>query len=194
MLQYLVLLGAVVNLAGGLFYIKETLKGKTKPNKVTWLMWAISPFIATAAALSAGVGWAVLPVFMAGFVPFLVFVASFINPKSYWQLEKFDYLCGACSILALILWAITRQPLVAIIFSIASDGFAALPTIIKSWKKPKTESVQAYITGTFNALTSFFALKTFGLSEIAFPIYLVLVNLTTTIVIYRGKLKKIFTK
>ena len=69
MLQYLVLVGAIVNIIGAFSYIKNTLRGLTKPNKITWLMWTIAPIIATVAALSKGVGWIVLPVFMAGLVP-----------------------------------------------------------------------------------------------------------------------------
>ncbi len=189
MLQYIVLAGASAQLIGILFYARETVRGETKPNRVTWLMWSIAPLIASVAAFSDGVRWAALPVFMAGFAPLLVFFVSFMNPKSYWKLEVFDYICGTFSILALILWGITEEPLFAIIFSIISDGFAALPTIIKSWKHPETESVAAYTTGFFNALTSFFALRTFGVSELAFPIYLVLIDSLLAGIIYKRRLK-----
>lgn len=187
MFPYLVFLGALVQIAGIYVYIKQTLKGETKPNRVTWLMWSIAPLIGTAAAISDGVGLAILPVFMSGFAPLLVFIASFKNKKAYWKLERFDYICGALSILALILWAISKQPIIAIIFSIAADLFAAVPTFVKSWKHPQTESVEAYSTGIFNALTSFFALKTFAFSELAFPIYLVLLNSSLALIIYRAK-------
>jgi hypothetical protein len=49
--------------------------------------------IATGAALSDGVRRAVLPVFISGFGPFLIFVSSFVNKKAYWKLEKSDYIC-----------------------------------------------------------------------------------------------------
>ena len=194
MFQYIVLIGAVVQLVGIFVYIRATVRGETKPNRVTWLMWSVAPLIGSVAAFSDGVRWAALPVFMSGFAPLLVFIASFVNPKSYWKLEKFDYICGAFSILALVLWGITKEPLIAIIFSIASDGFAAVPTIIKSWKHPDSESVEAYTTGLFNSLTSFFALRTFGISELAFPIYLVLVNSSLIAAVYKGRLKKIIAK
>jgi len=190
MIQYFVLIGAIVQLIGIYSYIKQTLRGNTKPNRVTWLMWSVAPLIATFAALADKVTWAALPVFMAGFAPLLVFFASFINKNSYWKLGNFDYVCGALSLLALIFWAITKEPAIAIFFAIASDGIAAIPTIIKSWKYPETESVSAYATGLFNALTSFTATKTFGFSEIAFPIYLVLVNSSLTFSIYRLKFSK----
>ena len=110
MLQYIVLIGASVSLVGGLTYIKNTLHGETKPNKITWLLWSAAPLIAAAAAWLNGVRWAILPVFMAGFIPLLIFIISFINPKSYWELKRFDYICGTCSILALIVWWIIKEP------------------------------------------------------------------------------------
>ena len=138
MLQYLVIVGAVVQLLGIASYIRGTFRGETKPNRITWLMWSVAPLIATLAGLADGVRWAALPVFMSGFGPFLVFLASFVNKNSYWRLGLFDYICGVFSALALVLWWITREPVVAIVFAIASDAAAALPTVIKAWKYPET--------------------------------------------------------
>jgi hypothetical protein len=187
-LQYLVILGVAVQFIGIGSYIKETLKGNTKPNKVTWLMWSVAPLIATFAALSDGVRLAVLPVFIAGFGPLLVFAASFINKDSYWKLRKLDYVCGICSILALILWAITKEPVIAIIFSIVSDGLAAVPTAIKAWFYPETEDVSPYTTGLFCVITSFAAIKQWNFSSYAFPVYLVIVNCFLIFFITRKKL------
>ncbi len=189
-LPYLVFLGAAVQLVGIFLYIKETLAGDTKPNRITWLMWAVAPLIATAAAIADGVTWAVIPVFMAGFGPLLILAASFVNRNSYWKLETFDYFCGACSVLALVFWWLTQEPNIAIIFAIASDGFAAIPTLIKSWKYPETETTHAYTAGLFSALTSFAAIKTWSFSSYAFPAYLVIVTISIIIVLYRRKIFK----
>lgn len=189
MLHYLVLVGAFVQLVGVLLYIKEIFHGTTKPNQVTWLMWSVAPLIGSIAAFSNGVTWAVIPVFMAGLSPFLVFLASFLSKQSYWKLNGFDYLCGLFSILALILWGVTGEPLLAILFAIISDAFAAIPTILKSWNHPESESSSTYIASLFGVLTTFLALNTFSLSELAFPIYLILLNLSILWAIYRGHLK-----
>jgi hypothetical protein len=188
MLQYLVFLGAAINLGGSFAYIRDTLRGDTQPNRVSWLLWSIAPLIAATAALSEGIGWAVLPVFMSGFVPLLIFIFSFVNPKSYWKLGPLDYACGALSVLALVLWAVTQEANIAIVFAIASDGLAAVPTLVKSWKHPESESVIAFITGLCSALTSFAAIKLWGFSELAFPIYLIIVNSSLIFVITRQKL------
>lgn len=190
MIQYVVILWAIVSLFGIFFYLKETIKGNTKPNRVSRLMRSIAPMIATWAALSDGIHRAALPVFMSWFGPFLIFLASFVNKKAYWKHERFDYICGISSALALILWRLTKEPAIAIIFAIISDAFAAIPTLIKWRKYPETESVAAFLWWLFSASTSFFALKVFSFTELAFPIYLVIIDILLISSIIIGKTKK----
>ncbi len=192
MAQYLVIFGALVNFFGSLPYVMDTLRGKTKPNRVSWGMWSLAPVIGTVAALMSGVTWAVLPVFMSGFMPFVIFLSSFWNPNAYWKLEKFDYMCGAASALALILWAITAQPLVAIAFAILSDALAGIPNIIKCWKYPETETGSAYIAGFISALTAIPVIKVWTFAEYGFPIYLIIMSSALMISVWHQKVIKIF--
>jgi len=192
MLQYLVILGALVNFFGSLPYVIQTLKAQTKPNKISWGMWSVAPLIATAAALYSGAGWAALPVFMSGFMPLVIFVVSFINPNAYWKLELFDYLCGICSVLALILWAITKQPVIAVIFAIASDFLAGVPTLIKGWQHPETESGFVFFAGLINAATALFAVRSWTFAQYGFPIYLMVMNTLLFSSIWHSKLKRFF--
>ena len=140
MLKYLVLVGAAISLYACYSYVRAMFRGDARPNRVSWLMWAIAPLIATAAEAAKGVTWAAVPVFMSGFIPVIVFAFSFVTKNAYWKTSPFDYACGACSALALALGAVTREPNVAILFAIASDALAGVPTVIKSWRHPESES------------------------------------------------------
>lgn len=188
MLEYLVLPAALISLTAALLYIRSMFEGGTMPNRVTWLMWSIAPLIATAAAVSTGVNWAVIPVFMSGFCPLLIFSASFFTRKAYWKLSKLDYLCGVLSGLALVLWYITQEPNIAISLAIASDAFAAIPTFKKAWSNPETESVWPYLVGVFSPLTSFVAATAWNFSELAFSTYLTLMNSMIVVFLYKQKL------
>lgn len=191
MSQYVVILGAALQLAGTWSYVRDTLRGDTRPNRMTWLMWAIAPLIAAAASLASGVSWAVLPVFMSGFGPLVVLLASFANRKSYWKLERFDYVCGAFSLVALALWWVTRLPDVAIACAIASDGFAAAPTLIKAWRHPETENAGPFTMGILNSLSSFAAIRSWTFAACAFPAYLVAANATIALATCRRELMPI---
>ena len=194
MLEYLVFVAAFATLVATYVYISSMFKGVAKPNRVSWLMWTIAPLIAAAAAVSNGVGWAALPVFMSGFSPFLIFTASFVTKKAYWKLASFDYVCGALSGLALVLWYVTRDPNVAISFAIGSDGLASIPTLTKAWNHPETESAWPFIVGVFNALTSFGAATMWTFSEYAFPAYLIAINIMLCFSVYNKKLGSFLAK
>jgi hypothetical protein len=189
MLEYLVFAAAVASLLAALVYIRSMFKSSTKPNRVTWLMWAVAPLIGTVAEVSSGVGWAALPVFMAGFCPLLVFLASFFTKKAYWKLSKIDYLFGVLSGLALALWYVTNNANLAIVLAVASDAFAAVPTIKKALSNPETESVWPYLIGVFSPLTSFAAATLWSFSEIVFPAYLVVINVLLVLAVYSKKLR-----
>ncbi len=193
MRQYLVLLGAIIQIIGIAYYIRQIFYGNIKPNKVTWLMRSIAPIIGSIAAFADGVRRAVLPVFMSGFWPLLVFVASFFSAKAYRKIEKFDYVCGAISFLGLLWRRITKEPLIAILFAILSDGFAAIPTITKSRQHPQTESKSAYVTGLISVITSFFAMKTYGIAEIAFPVYIIILNTSIITILLRKKIAHLWS-
>lgn len=187
MLQYLVLVGAAINTTGALRYIRDTLRGSTRPNRVTYFMWAVAPLIATAAAVSRGVTWAAVPIFMSGFGPLMIFVSSFANRQAFWKLGVLDYFCGVFSALALILWAVTNDPIIAIVLAIVSDGLAALPTLIKAWSFPETETGISYVLAFVSASTSFAAVRQWNFIECGFAVYLVILSAMLSVSVYRRK-------
>ena len=187
--HWLVILSAVLSVIGSGAYIRDTLKGTTKPNRVSFSMWALAPLIGTAAAISAGAdSWATVRIFMAGLMPLLIFLASFINPQSYWRLSLFDILCGVCSLLALAVWGIIDAPRLAILLAAIGDGFAALPTIRKAWSYPETETGLAYIMSFFAALIVIPSIPVWNIENSSFQVYLLIVNTILLFVVYRKRL------
>lgn len=181
-----VILGFILSLIGGISYTINTLKGKVKPNRVTWFMWTLAPMVAFAAEIGEGVGLVSLMTFSVGFNPLLVFLASFVNKKSYWKIKTFDIFCGALSLLGLLLWYIFQSGNIAIFFSILADGLAALPTVAKSYHFPQTEDYKIYFLSGLNATITLLTIKVWDFSHIAFPIYILLLcTLLTFLIKYK---------
>ncbi len=166
-----VIVGSLISVVGGLSYLIDVLKGKAQPNRVTWFLWATAPLLAFAAEVHKGVGWQSLMTFSAGLNPLLVLIASFFNKRAYWKLKKSDYIFGGIALTGLALWKITGEGNLAIAFSILADGMAAVPTVIKSWKFPKTESSLLYGLSSINALITLLTIKNWNFETYGFPIY-----------------------
>jgi hypothetical protein len=193
-IQWITIIGAAFGLSGSTKYVIDTIRGKAQPNRVSWLIWAMAPMIGVAAQIASGVTWVYLPVLAAGVGPLLVFLASFFNKKAYWKLGKLDYVCGIFAALALILWVITDEPILALTFALICDIVAAVPTYVKAWKQPETESGVAYLIAMFGHVTSFIAMTSWTFVASSFSIYLFSLNASLALIIYRRSIIKILKK
>ncbi|KKS98104.1 MAG: hypothetical protein UV73_C0003G0046 [Candidatus Gottesmanbacteria bacterium GW2011_GWA2_43_14] len=178
-----VIAGVILSLVGGLKYLIDTVKGKTQPNKVTWFLWALAPLIAFAAEMKEGVGMQSLMTFIVGFNPLMIFLASFINRKSTWKLSSFDIICGGLSVLGLVLWQITKVGNLAIALSLAADGLAGVPTIVKAYRAPETESDLLYLLTGINAIITLATIDNWNFAHFAFPVYILLLCLLLFILV-----------
>lgn len=187
--HWLVILSAGLGLTGSFAYIRDMFRGKSKPNLVTWGLWAFSALIASGAALSANADkWSTVRIFIAGFGPLLVFIFAFIARQHNWKLSKFDYACGILSVIALFIWIGANSPLVAILLLAVADLMASLPTIIKVWKYPKTETLYTYFISLIAAIIVIPAIPIWNIENAAFQVYLLIANTTLFTLVLRGNI------
>lgn len=183
----LFIFGNVLQLLASLTYVRNTLLGRSSPNRVTFLLWALIPIIAVVAGFAGGARWSLLPIFMAGFGPLLIFLSSFVNKSAYWKLTALDYFCGALSIVAIVLWIITKEAFLAMALSILADGLALIPTLRKAWQSPETETGVGYIASFVNVciglgIAFFYDHRVAG---VAFLVYLFIADAVLVMAVYR---------
>lgn len=174
--EYFAVVGAIIASLGGFYYLYQTVLGRTKPNRVTWLLWGLFPMIIFVAQRVQGVEGLSWASFAAGFAPFLIFGASFINKKSYWKTVPRDYALMVAGFVGILLWAVTDNPNLAIFFALLADLFAGIPTIIKCYTHPESESWVAYGISAFGFGLGVLSIQIYNFENAAFIIYLFLVN------------------
>ncbi len=181
------LIGAIIGSLGGVFYLFETLAGRTQPNRVTWLLWGIFPVVIFVAQRAQGVQGLSWVTFVAGLMPLLIVAASFFNPKAYWKSEPRDYLLMAAAIVGIILWALTHNPNMALLFSLAADLLAGIPTVIKAYRHPQSESWVAFAISTFGFGLSFLSIHAYTLENTTFVAYVFIMNGAIALLASRGR-------
>jgi len=189
--EKIIFVGVAVNLFCSLWYIRGVFRTGTKPNLISWFIWMLAPLIGFFLQLKADAGLSSLGVFWAGFGPFLVVIFCLFKKNVFWKIQFFDIVCGIFSIVALALYVITNDLGVSIIFAIFSDFLAYIPTFIKSWKYPETETSSTYIGGVINNTLALLIIKNWTFTIYLFPLYLVLANLIEISFLYR---RRIFRK
>ena len=128
---------------------------------------------------------------MSGFGPLLVFLTAFFAPQSYWKLGRFDVLCGLFSLTAVIAWLVADSPIAAILFAAIADLLATVPTLVKAWKYPETETLYTYFVGLFTATIVIPAIPVWNIENAAFQVYLVIANISLFLIVARHRIWKV---
>ena len=171
-----VFLAFALSMVGAIIYVKGILQGKVKPNIVTWGLWAAAPLLAVAAQIDEGAGLRAVHTFSTAFGPMLIIAAALIKRNAFAKIKKSDFVFGALAITGLVLWQITGDGYLAIIFAIAADGFAAIPTIVKLYREPKTENGSIFGFGILAAIITLLTISDWRFEEFGFTLYILLIT------------------
>jgi len=155
-------------------YFKDIFTGKTKPHAFTWLVWAILNGIAFAGQVhdNGGAGaWAVGFTTLATFSIFLIALV-----KGEKDIRRFDWLCLGGAVLSLIPWLITSEPLISVVLITIIDVFGFLPTVRKSIRKPRQETLSTYALSTLKYGLVVIALQSYTLVTVLFPLSIAILN------------------
>jgi hypothetical protein len=171
-----VYVGNAIALAGTISYMRDTYRGATIPNRVSWLMWGIATTLVGIAEVSQGVGLPALMGFVFGAMDLTVFGISFLSRHGTWDLEVFDIACGISAVLGLIVWALSANGTLALIAFLVADGLASLPTLWKSWRSPESETALGYASAGLCGLITAATIKHWTFTSAAFPLWIGIVN------------------
>ena len=187
-------LSVLISLVGIFRYWKSILKGDTKPNLVSQFMWMLSPFIGVFFQIKADSGLATLALFMSGFASLSFIVTALVVKNGYWEIKKFDLICGLLSLSALVCYVITHNLGISILFAIAADTLAYFPTIKKSYSNPETEDNSIYVAGILNHIIALLVLQNRIFTNYAFSFSIIFWNSVLLLVIYRKQITSIFLR
>lgn len=179
-------MAGIVAFAAYVPYIVSIVRGKTEPNRATWLIWTIVGFmLAISYYYSGAVETMWVPViYVIG--PCSIFVLSFKYGKSEWVL--IDTFCLFGVAVSLLLWWLSGSALVALLLNLFIDFLGAVPTVRKVYYEPQTEDRLAWVLSCAGSLINLFAIEDWTFSIAVYPIYMCIGNGVITALIFIGRI------
>lgn len=178
-----VFLSFALSMVGASRYAYLTLRGRVRPNLVSWSLWAAAPLIGFLAQLDAGVGLPAVQTLAAGAGPALVCVAGIASRHGRTRLTVFDVCCGAVAAVALVVWLGRGQAPLAVFVAIAADAIAAIPTLRKAWLDPHSENATTYALAGIGAGITLLTISSWEPATWAFAAYVLLLTAVLTAVV-----------
>jgi hypothetical protein len=113
----------------------------------------------------------------------LIFLLSLKKGMGGWG--RSDIVCLLIAMIGIILWQVTKNPVIALYFAIGADFTGMIPALIKTYKFPHTEIWSFFLLDVFAAGFSLFAIRTWTIEQYAYPIYIMLINLVMVLLIIK---------
>jgi len=168
------LLSVVVMLAARVSYFTSIWQGKTQPHAFSWFIWGVISSIGFAAQFAEGAGagsWA------RGFGAVTCFVLVGISlTRGERNITRADWTTLCIALLAVPLWVLMKTPLWSVVLVCLIDTAGYLPTVRKSWHKPRSESALSYSLGSLGAVLTLLAIENYTVSTWLYPAVLAVSN------------------
>lgn len=188
MREILIVLSMLCSIISSSTYINAILRGQAKPHRTSRIVWLVVTTIILASMVVSGTKTAIWQVIVLEIFSIVLFFLSIKFGMGGWA--KGDIVALILATIGIVGWQISKDPLVALIFSIFADFSGMLPTTIKTWKRPDTEIVAFFLFDVFAGLFTLFAISDWTISEYLFPLYVCIVGcINTSILVYRKKQK-----
>ena len=160
-------------------YLRDIIKGKTKPHLYSWFLWSFVTFIAFALQVSGGAGSGSLVTLAAAIMCIAVITLGIIY-KAKVTIVKIDTIFLILAFIALGLWLIAKQPIISTILTTLVDLLGFAPTIRKSWNRPHTETLTFYYLNSLRFGLAIIALQKY---TIVFGVLLVKTSLSHSLIL-----------
>lgn len=155
-------------------YIRNIFSGKTKPHSFSWLVWGSLTAIAFVGQVSEKGGPGAWVTGFTACVSFFIFAAALKYGEK--EITRSDWLSLIGAALALVLWLLTNQPLLAMVLITVIDALGFYPTFRKSYAKPYEETALTFALSAIKFVISIIALENLQVVTWLYPASLVLMN------------------
>lgn len=162
-------IAALLALFSSAVYVRDIIRGNTKPHLYTWLIWSIVTVIAFLGQIVTGAGPGSWATGVSALVTISVTIYAFLSGHNTKDITYFDKVCLILALVAILPWLLVKSILWSVILASFIDVIAFFPTMRKTWHAPKSESLGSmFIDATKHSL-SIIALNSYSLTTWLYP-------------------------
>lgn len=151
-------------------YIIDMIKGKTKPERMTWFIFSVLGIIAFVSQTDLGASWSLLFSGVETAVSLLTFGLSLkFGVGGHTKLDIFALTIAMVGVLVAL---VAHQPLISLLGVILADLMGTMLTVRKVYQRPGTETVISWLLAGIDSALGAMAVGRVDFKLILYPAYL----------------------
>lgn len=187
MLALVALIGTVIGVFDAAPYIRDTLRGSTRPHRGTWLIWMSLSWVVLASNRADGAVWSTLPLAAQALQNCAIFALSIRRGEG--GVDLVDRLMLAVATVGVAGWFVFTDPTLATLAVIVADVMGAVMMLPKAWRDPSSETISTFVLSSVVGACALAAVGGFAFSLVIYPAYYIVANgIIAGVLIYRRPL------
>lgn len=174
MATWLGIIAVIIAVISYSFYFRDIFGGKTKPHGITWLIWSVLNTFIFFQQIGADAGpgaWVTGSAALANIV--IVFLAFKYGER---HVTRLDWLALVAASGVLVLWYLTSDATLSVVFACLIFILGFIPTIRKAWNGAREETIITFALNSLKFLIALFALNSVTLVTALYPTLLFVMN------------------
>jgi hypothetical protein len=174
-------MAALAGIADTLPYVRDTLSGRTRPHRGTWLIWSSLAVLVCLSQRADGGSWSVLMTAVQTVLTSAIFVLSIRRGEG--GMSRGELIVMALAATGVVGWMAAGEPLVATACVVVADLLGAGLMVPKTWRDPGSETLSCFALAGLSGALAVGAVGTFDVSLLLYPAYFCLVNFAMALLI-----------
>ncbi len=169
-------------------YIIDTIAGRTRPQRASWLIWSVLGSIAFLSQIYEGASTSLwfAGVQITGTIVVLL-LSIRVGKGAY--LSRTDCIILAAATLGLVLWYFTESAAYALAITITISLLGGIATVLKAYRDPDSETLITWAVSLLASICAILSVGTINLIILAYPLYLFTLYLAFVVAIILGRLR-----
>jgi len=181
------LLAGVAGIADTIPYIRDTVRGSTRPHRGTWLIWGVLGIIVCLSQRADGASWSLIMSAAQIFLTVAVFVLAIRHGEG--GLSPADMAMIAIAGGGVIGWFVSGEPVIATGCVVVADLMGVAMMVPKTYRDPASETLATFWLASLAGALATGAAAAPDASLLVYPAYYCLANGAIAVLIcHRRKL------
>ena len=166
-------------------YVRDTLRGATRPHRGTWLIWGVLAVVVCLSQYADGASWSLVMAGVQAVLTSLIFALSIrwgeggLSPREIVMIA----IAGA----GVVGWVIADEPLVATVCVVAADMIGAAMMVPKTYRDPESETLVTFAFASLGGALAAGAVGAVDVSLLLYPVYYCVINGALALLIWQRR-------
>jgi hypothetical protein len=176
---------AVVGIIDTIPYVRDILRGSTRPHRGTWLIWGVLAVVVCLSQRADGASWSLVMAGAQAVLTTLIFVLAIRAGEG--GMSAADAFLIAIAGAGIAGWIVADEPVVATVCVIAADLIAAGMMVPKVYRDPGSETLVTFVLASVGGGLAAGAVGMADVSLLTYPIYYCVVNAAIALLIHNRR-------